>query len=229
MDPLRARKASMSRLSFRNLRNMRRSWAHRAGAMVAVFWFLLGAGTAQAASSTTSDGVYGRFDGDLDLSLRAGPHISFGEPGTRLVLGAEGHIFWTLGVYANYEETLSKQTSGAGVDRAGSLGMLLRPLFLLRWREDLERGPAVLDLTLDSLTLGAGGFATTPSGKTFGDGGGGEVWLEFGVPLLGEANGVWLMAQSGLRSGGGEGFFGRALLSFDWVFLSPATAKLPGR
>ena len=38
----------------------------------------------------------------------------------------------------------------------GTVGIDLRPLFLMRWSKDNEQGPAWLDLTIDSLTLSVG-------------------------------------------------------------------------
>lgn len=182
---------------------------------------------AVAQARPDADGVYHRFDGDLALRLFAGPHLDLENQSTRLALGAESHFFWSVGLYANYEERLTHE-SQASLVRAAALGVSLRPLFLLRFKENLEQGPALLDLTLDSLSLGFGAFTGQPERGSLGDSTGGELWLELGVPLTERANSAWVLLQSGRRFGGEEGWFLRCALSFDMFFLSPMTAATPG-
>jgi len=80
----------------------------------------------------------------------------------------------------------------------------LRPLFLPRWALDLEWGRPLLDLTLDSLSLGAGVFvarrAEPRSTKA-----GLELSLGLGVPLFAKAEGPWLEARGFLRPALEEG------------------------
>ncbi len=183
---------------------------------------------AVAQARPEKDGVYHRFDGDLALRLFAGPHFDLENQSARLALGAESHFFWSIGVYGNYEERLSHANRQPSLVRAAALGVSLRPLFLLRFKENLEQGPALLDLTLDSLSLGFGGFAGQPEHGRMGDLTGGELWLELGMPLTKSAQGPWIMMQSGRRFGGEEGWFLRGALSFDVFFLSPVAAATPG-
>jgi hypothetical protein len=75
-------------------------------------------------------------------------------------------------------------------------GVEIRPLFLPRFALDLEgRGPFV-DLTLDSLSLGAGMCFASEGAN---DNAAFELSLGFGVPLLAKARGPWLEARAALR------------------------------
>src|SRR3954462_7673962 len=93
------------------------------------------------------DGVYDRFDGDLDLGLGLGAEL--GSAGrVAPALRASAHYFSIAGVYFSGRiktgEGSAPSLFGAGVD--------LRPLFVPRWAKGYETGPALLDLTLDSLS-----------------------------------------------------------------------------
>ena len=159
--------------------------------LVCVVFTLLLATWARAAAArwppdAASDGVYGRFHGDTDLSLKLGGLIS----DSRLAgsLGLSAHYYSTLGITGDYSESLM---SDALHTRSFSLGMELRPLFLPRWALDLERGPAWLDLTLDSACLGFGAYFTD-AGTAQADTRGAWLSLGLGIPVLGDATGPWL-------------------------------------
>jgi hypothetical protein len=141
------------------------------------------------------DGVYGRFDGSLALAASAGAELEDGEPRGAFKISA--HYMWTAGVYARYSDAFGNADQRPA--RVASLGVDLRPLFLPRFARDYERGPAPLDLTLDSLSLSAGAYFAQPRGRDFGDERGFEAGLGFGVPLLGEARGPWLEARAERR------------------------------
>ena len=133
-----------------------------------------------------ADGVYGRFHGDTDLSLKLGGLVSDG----RLAgsVGASVHYHSLLGVTGDYSEQLM---SNAAHTRSVALGAELKPLFLPRWVLGFERGPAWLDLTIDSMCVGFGAYFADVSGAREATRG---VWLSLGLgaPLLGEATGPWL-------------------------------------
>ena len=135
-----------------------------------------------------SDGVYGRLDGSLTLAANVGAEVEDGEP--RAALRVSGHYLWIAGAYARYADALG------GADRrparVASFGVDLRPLFLPRFARNWEQGPALLDLTLDSLSLSAGAFFSQPRARDFADERGFEMGLGFGVPLSGSARGPWL-------------------------------------
>ena len=142
-----------------------------------------------------SDGVYGRFDGSLTLAASWGGELETSDPRGALKLTA--HYLWTAGVYARYSDAFGG--SSERPTRVASLGIDIRPLFLPRFALDTERGPAILDLTLDSLSLSAGAYFAEPLGQSFGDERGFEAGLGFGVPLCGAAQGAWLEARAERR------------------------------
>jgi hypothetical protein len=133
-----------------------------------------------------SDGVYGRLRGNTDASLKLGGLISH----SRLAasLGASAHYYSLIGITGDYSESLA---ADAAQRRAVSLGAELRPLFLPRWLLGMERGPAFLDLTLDSICAGFGAYFSRVTGPVEDSRG---VWMSlgFGLPVLGRANGPWL-------------------------------------
>lgn len=156
---------------------------------------LLGAGPALAdaperrhAPLPGSDGVYGRMDGLLALAADVGVELDDGEP--RGALRASVHYLWIAGVYGRYSDAFGGAEQRPS--RVASFGVDLRPLFLPRFSQDWERGPALLDLGLDSLSLSAGAYFAAPSGRSFGDERGFELGAGFGVPLAGRAQGPWL-------------------------------------
>jgi hypothetical protein len=141
------------------------------------------------------DGAYGRFDGDLDLGLGVGPNVAFNSDD--LGLAVRGTAFWysTVGLDLAYSETL---TRAPDLERRLGVGIGLRPLFLIRWSQALETGPAIVDLALDSLTLGMGANFSTLPGRDFGSRTTFEMTLGGGVPLLGSAAGPWVELRAGL-------------------------------
>jgi hypothetical protein len=147
------------------------------------------------APSPGSDGVYGRFDGSVDLGLGAGVELEADEP--RAQLRASGHFLSTAGVYLRYEDGFGENDERPA--RALGFGIDVRPLFLPRFALDLQQGPALLDLTLDSLSLNAGAYFAQPQRDAFGQERGFDLGLGFGVPLCGEARGLWLEARAERR------------------------------
>lgn len=147
------------------------------------------------APSPGSDGVYGRFDGNIDLGLAAGVELEAGEP--RAALRASGHYLSSAGAYLRYEEGFG--TNDVRPLRALAFGIDVRPLFLPRFALDLQQGPALLDLTLDSLSLSAGAYVAEPVLGAFAEERGFDLGLGFGVPLCGEARGLWLEARAERR------------------------------
>jgi hypothetical protein len=132
------------------------------------------------------DGVYGRLGGNTDASLKLGGLISH----SRLSgsVGASAHYYSLLGITGDYSESLADDARQL---RSFSAGTELRPLFLPRWLLGHERGPAWLDLTLDSVCVGFGAYfgqVAEPGENTRG------VWtsLGLGVPVIGRASGPWI-------------------------------------
>lgn len=148
---------------------------------------------ASRAEAAPDDGVYGRLDGDLGLSFGAGVGIDHG--GAFAALLGRAIFVDTAGIYASYTDSFA---SGRPVVRSFSTGIELRPLFLARFANNLEQGPARLDLAIDSLALNLGAFWRSPSqaspalpGLEFGAG--------FEVPLFARASGPWIGARGVLR------------------------------
>ncbi len=142
-----------------------------------------------------SDGVYGRLDSNLALALGAGAELEAGEPRGALKLSA--HYLWTAGAYVRYSDAFGSADERPA--RVASLGVDVRPVFLPRFALDSERGPAWLDLAIDSFSLNAGAYFAKPRGADFGDTRGFETGIGLGVPLLGEAAGPWLEARAERR------------------------------
>jgi len=159
----------------------------------------------------SGDGVYGRFDGDLDLGLALGAELgSAGQAAP--ALRATAHYFSIAGVYANGRIKAGDESApslfGVGVD--------LRPLFVPRWAKGLETGCALFDLTLDSLSLSLGAFWAKPGAQEAASQRGFDAQLGLGVPLLATAAGPWLEARGALRYPDGASREEAVLLLLSW-------------
>jgi hypothetical protein len=143
--------------------------------------------------SSIGDGVYGRFDGDVDLGLHGGAQVA---GNVAAAAGLTAHYFFMAGVFGRY-------TDGLGNDdwrlsRTISFGVDLRPAFVPRWGLDLGTGVAMIDLVVDSISLELGAYFADASGS-FGDERGFEGSLGLGIPFMGMAEGPWLDARGIMR------------------------------
>lgn len=144
------------------------------------------------------DGVYGRFNGDVSLQIGAGVEGDFRQPSFRpLVLGSVS-LYQTLGAYATYRESVARSDPWA---RVTSLGLMVSPLFLIRWPRSWETGSPTWDLTVDSLALIGGVSFPEVKGQGLFGAPTAEFGLEIGVPLLGRANGLFLRTRAQLTTG----------------------------
>jgi hypothetical protein len=175
-------------------------------------------------AESITDGVYGRFDGDLQLALGGG--LELDRHGNRGALRLALHYFSMIGVSSSFAERVGR----GGSKRVVAIGVDLRPAFIPRWTENMQQGPGMLDLALDSISLGVGAFWAHPEAGDFGDARGFELSGGFGLPLLGRASGPWLEAralgrwpeQSVAASGRGEAV---ALFVLSWhAFLTTPLA-----
>lgn len=144
-------------------------------------------------SSGASDGVYGRFDGDLDLGVALGAEFGSsgrGSPSARL----SAHYFSIAGVYLAGRLPIGEKSAAS----LFGLGVDLRPLFVPRWAKNFESGPSWLDLTLDSLSLSLGAFLTAEQ-RGREQQRGLDLQLGFGLPLARRAAGPWLELRGALR------------------------------
>ncbi|HEY4107116.1 MAG TPA: hypothetical protein VGM44_24620 [Polyangiaceae bacterium] len=144
-------------------------------------------------ADSSHDGVYDRFDGDLDLGLGLGAEL--GSAGA-LAPVARGtlHYFEIAGLYAAGRFEVSDGSAPSLFD----LGVDVRPLFVPRWAKGYESGPALFDLALDSLSLSLGAFWADKSARRDSERGF-EMSLGFGLPLFARAAGPWLEARGALR------------------------------
>ncbi|MEZ4372667.1 MAG: hypothetical protein R3B07_17725 [Polyangiaceae bacterium] len=159
-----------------------------------------------------TDGVYGRFDGDLVLGLNAGARFA-PDQGYGGLLSL--HDFSTVGLITAF---VVNPDDDAAEKSSLSVELDLRPLFLPRWLLDLEQGPAWLDLFIDSLSLGFGGYWAT--GQEFGDSSGLVGSVGIGLPLSGAAEGFWLRAR-GSRRFDTEEHSVFVTLGYDLLFVAP--------
>ncbi|AUX42015.1 hypothetical protein SOCE26_034400 [Sorangium cellulosum] len=174
----------------------RRAAAAALAGAAAVAASLAGAPSARA----EADGAYGRLDGDLDL--RAGVGASFAAGGPALAARGAAAYLSTAGLYVHYTDALGREAAPAA--RSIATGVFLQPLFLARYASDLERGPPLLDLFLDSFAIGVGSFWEAPRGAGLASEPGLELSLSLGVPLLGDATGPFLDVRGALRFRGPE-------------------------
>ncbi len=154
---------------------------------------LHGVSTARA-----KDGAYGRLDGDVAVTGELA--IVAGEDGAALGLRAAGSYLTMAGMYVEYDEGL--HSPGQRLGRRFSSGVEVRPLFLARFVNDLEQGPALVDLWLDSIGLSVGTFiAWQPPTEcpTGCQSDGLEVSVGMALPLLSRANGPFIALRGGAR------------------------------
>jgi hypothetical protein len=163
-----------------------------------------------------NDGIYGRFESDLDAGLGLGAALASGDPA--IAVRGTLHYFSTAGLQLGAEFP-----TGEGGSPLLSFGVDLRPAFLPRFSENMEQGPAWLDLALDSISLSIGPYfplAPDPGSEKRGL----DTSLGLGVPLFASASGPWLEARGLARipDGPGDARFG-ALVFLSWhaAFDSP--------
>ncbi len=188
MSPLRATGlAALAALSFASAARAEGAWGDRTTSHLAE--------EVDGGDRARGDGVYGRFDGDLDIGLAVG--LEADSDDTRAASRLSLHYFSMIGVYGGYSDSLGE--GDAVLERIVSTGIDLRPAFIPRWSRDLQQGPGALDLALDSISLGLGVWWGKPGAASFGDARGFETSLGFGIPFLGQASGPWIEARGMLR------------------------------
>lgn len=182
------------------------------------------AGQVAPRDGRVSDGAYGRFEGDVDLGFGVGPE--FDGDSTRAHLRASAHYFSMIGIAGAFAEDVASDTPR--LSRLVSIELDLRPAFLPRFANDMQQGPGVLDLTLDSISLGLGVYWATPADQAFGDERGFELSAGLAVPLIGRASGPFLEARGLWRhpdSGVPPRAAGVILLSWHGLLSTPLTSR----
>ena len=147
------------------------------------------------ASAGGSDGLYGRFDGDVELRVQAGAAFAAGGPA--LAAGLAALYLSTAGVYVHYTDALG--TDAPLVSRSVATGLHLQPLFVGRYGLNLEQGPAFLDLLVDSLAFELGAFWSAPRRAAWDVHPGLEAALDVALPLFPRATGPFLGVRGALR------------------------------
>jgi len=110
-----------------------------------------------------ADGAYGRLRGDGSFAVEVGTSATIGPKafaGESLALRSSLFYLRTVGLVASYDESFELVSQPTRRSFAGALE--IRPLFLGRFARDLERGPAWMDLTLDSLAISMGVWGGLP-------------------------------------------------------------------
>jgi hypothetical protein len=143
----------------------------------------------QEKAPSRSDGVYGRFDGQVSFVPALG--MTWTQAGFLTELGISGYYFHTVGLQAKYADGKLFPFSHEAPFSIGTVSLALRPLFLYRWQRDLEQGPSWLDLTIDSLTLKVGGYWANQH-DTDEQKRGLETEVSFGVPLFLQVDGPYV-------------------------------------
>ena len=158
------------------------------------------------------DGVYGRFDGDVDWGMGLG--VRAGAPGVGPNARLSAHFLSTVGLTVDATWPLlyeRKWSLAAAID--------LKPLFLPRWALDLEQGPAFWDLMLDSISVSGGPVFHPLDPVRVGFG----VEAGFAIPLSSHARGLWLNVRGSSRwVDDRPPLGGLLLLSWQTPWLSPA-------
>src|SRR5262245_16218980 len=161
-----------------------------------------------AAWAQDGDGSYGRLDGDLSLSIEAGASVALraGEPASGSLAGRVGMLYLhSVGLMAQYNDALGLDEAPLARSVAGTVE--IRPLFLGRFAQDVEQGPAHLDLFADSFGVGLGIYGGWQSPDYCGDAMPGrsctDVGMEFSmgaeVSILPQANSPFFGFRGALR------------------------------
>lgn len=186
-------------------------------------------GAAAPARAGDSDGLYGRFDGDLELRVAVGAALAGG--GAALAAQVTALYLGTAGVYAHYTDALG--AGGPRTTRSLATGLHFSPVFLARYASNVEHGPARADLLLDSLAFEIGPFWAEPRGAAWAKTPGLEIALGLAFPILGRATGPFVGVRGALRwragdfaagMGGGDPLERGALLSLTlgWHHVVPS-------
>lgn len=159
----------------------------------------LGCALARDARAEDVDGSYGRVEGDLLFDGTVG--CAFTDGAAALETHVALSYLSTAGGYVRYVEAFGQEAPFA---RLLGVGLELRPLFLGRYALDLERGPAHLDLFLDSFALVAGATWAADVTNRWDGRPGLELGASIEVPFVGSASGPYVGVLGLARFGPAE-------------------------
>jgi hypothetical protein len=123
------------------------------------------------------------------------------------------------GAYLTYRLPIADGNDDGENVHLGSAGVDLKPAFVPRWAMDLQRGPAMLDLFLDSISLAAGAFVALSDSNRSTRARGFEASVGAGVPLLAQASGPWFEARYVLGWTDADNLNPSVWLTLSWHFL----------
>ena len=146
-------------------------------------------------AAAEEDGVYDRLSGDVDLRVGAG--AAFGRGGPSFAATAAAVYLSTAGVYVNYTDALGNDSSA--VRRSIAAGVHVQPVFIARYVNNGELGPAHFDLFIDPFAFELGAFWSAPQGKSVQQDPAVEIGLTAGVPILPRSNGPRIDVRAALR------------------------------
>lgn len=150
-------------------------------------------------ASTRGNGIYGRFDGPW--SPRFSALYEYQSQASIHRVGVEASLLYLQSIGAYLRGRLAPGEENLKFSPLLSLGLELEPFFLLRWQNGKEVGPALLDLVVDSIGLHAGLALKLPEGSQEMLSFGAEIGLGAGLPLMGQAEGLWLRTHAALLTG----------------------------
>jgi hypothetical protein len=150
---------------------------------------------ARPARAEGNDGLYGRFEGDLELRTHAG--VAFASGGPALAASVTLLYLSTVGIYVDYTDALGSESPR--VARSLAVGVHFAPLFLARGARNWETGGPYFDLLVDSLAFELGTFWAAPSRSTWDEQPGLEVALGMALPILPRSSGPFLGLRGALR------------------------------
>ncbi len=175
------------------------------------------------AKPSESDGVYGRLDGDIGLSPSVG--LVHYRSDTEAAFGLQAMYVSTLGIAFQHADSYFLVGSRSVNRGVTSVELKLCPLFISRWAQAMEVGPPLLDLVLDSFTIGIGSYWDYDRDRRQLRRGS-SIAAGMGLPLIAQASGPWLSSTIALRFAEGPGYsapadvvFGLAL-SWAWFIDS---------
>lgn len=164
----------------------------------------------------SDDGAYGRLDGDLSVSVEAGISEAVGpEPYAGEALATRLGLVYlqTVGIVGQWDEGLGVEALPMRRTFAGLVE--LRPLFWGRFSENMEQGPAFLDLFVDSFGLAVGMYGAWPRARFCGGRGPGppgrpppddgcpdygmQAGIGFEIPLLPQASAPFIGLRGAMR------------------------------
>ena len=166
----------------------------------------------QLGAPLASDGVYDRFDGDLDLGLALG--AEFGSAGHAApALRAQRPLFLDRGrvrLRAGSRPAMNRRR------RCSAWASICAHCSCRVGPRATRPAPRLLDLTLDSLSLSLGAFWAQRAAHAAESSRGFDAQLGFGIPLLATAAGPWLEARGALRYPDGARREEAVILALSW-------------